>query len=991
MKKIFLLTFIFIHIQLYSQFYSAGNSPASLKWKQIKTPTVRLVFEESLQEQALQLAAYMDSVAPYVSFSLSYFPKRVDVLLHNQTPTANGFVTWTPRRSEFFTIPPQDNISADWLKHLTIHEYRHVVQISKLNKGFTKFAGYITGQQAVGITLGLYLPLWFLEGDAVTTETTLSKSGRGRSFQFNNELKAQLLEKKVYSYDKAYLGSYRDKVPNYYQMGYIFTALAREKYGAKLWDKAVTNTGKNSPFINPFNRSIRKQTGVKKKKLYTQLFNELKNDWQEENSKLVFSSYRPIIQSRKGYYQYKYLVAINDTTLVAELSGPGTRTQLVSINVNTSKTTRLVYTGYRANEPFSANSEMIVWTEQQNHPRWEHKAQSVIKTYNWDTQKVRTLTKRKQYFSPSLHPNKEWIVAVEATPDYKNYLTILDSKSGKEVRQIPTPHNYFPITPSWNHNGEAVVCLLLTDEGKALYNYYTATNQWKEITSPSFDEKKFPIQKEDKIWYVAKGEISDELFVLNTSSNKTEQLTTSEFGANYPTVLPNKKIVYSRTSSKGALPVLFTNSAPTQQNKVVARVDQLAERLAQQEKELTHLLPVNENRTNFSAKRYSKWNLFNVHSWGPVMIGFEDTNIYSGYSIMSQNLLSTMIITAGYNSDPAKKREKYSINLSYRGWFPIIDVSLLMGDDKLAVKGLVPSAMGYYSIDSKQRVDFFTLRTGLRVPLNLSRNNYHRTLQFLTKYTLENRSEITLPIEPLQDGSLLPSSETLETNIKLEKLNFQGFEYGFYFHNLQRGTSYDVGTRWGQSLQAIYRHTPLGNYNSGAIGGIITRLYLPGIGKHHSIAIHNEYQHIKNGDLYLEDFNGNTYLRNKQLISYPRGYSSIYSDDLYIFRANYHLPLWNPDVAIGGLAYLKRVRLQLFYDQAIGSFTLIRTNNLLNRHTKFSNFSTGVELHADTHFFRFIMPFSLGFRVGIRSSDNKPFAEAVIKNSLTSFLVNKKY
>src|SRR5690606_41616914 len=81
-----------------------------------------------------------------------------------------------PRRSEFFTTPPQRNDFQDWLGQLAVHELRHVVQIDKLT-------GYLSApffEQLAFAIYGITLPSWFFEGDAVTTETVLSNSGRGR-------------------------------------------------------------------------------------------------------------------------------------------------------------------------------------------------------------------------------------------------------------------------------------------------------------------------------------------------------------------------------------------------------------------------------------------------------------------------------------------------------------------------------------------------------------------------------------------------------------------------------------------------------------------------------------------------------------------------------------------------------------------------------------------------------------------------------------------
>src|SRR5690606_1323094 len=124
-----------------------------------------------MYEQSAPLGGCLDSVAPRVAWSLGHNPRRIELLLHNQTAIGNGMVTWAPKRSEFFTITRQDLTSTVWLSQLAIHDYRHVVQIVKLNQGFTRGLNYVFGQQATGAVIGLYLPMWLLEGDAVVAET----------------------------------------------------------------------------------------------------------------------------------------------------------------------------------------------------------------------------------------------------------------------------------------------------------------------------------------------------------------------------------------------------------------------------------------------------------------------------------------------------------------------------------------------------------------------------------------------------------------------------------------------------------------------------------------------------------------------------------------------------------------------------------------------------------------------------------------------------
>src|SRR5690606_26081072 len=136
------------------------------------------------------------------------------------TSVANAAVYWAPRRTEFNTIPPQDIYPQYWLNQLAIHEFRHIVQLDKMRQGLTEIIYLVFGEQGTALITGLHVPLWFLEVDAVVTETALSCSGRGKLPEFGMPMRALLLEKKIFTYEKAYFRSYKHFIPNHYVLGY---------------------------------------------------------------------------------------------------------------------------------------------------------------------------------------------------------------------------------------------------------------------------------------------------------------------------------------------------------------------------------------------------------------------------------------------------------------------------------------------------------------------------------------------------------------------------------------------------------------------------------------------------------------------------------------------------------------------------------------------------------------------------------------------------
>jgi len=98
------------------------------------------------------------------------------ILIHNHTAVPNGFVTLAPARMEWYSTPPQDMYGQDWFEQLAIHEGRHWAQINRLQVGKVRLFRYVFGEIGWSVGVAQAHP-WFLEGDAVVTETALPRVG----------------------------------------------------------------------------------------------------------------------------------------------------------------------------------------------------------------------------------------------------------------------------------------------------------------------------------------------------------------------------------------------------------------------------------------------------------------------------------------------------------------------------------------------------------------------------------------------------------------------------------------------------------------------------------------------------------------------------------------------------------------------------------------------------------------------------------------------
>ncbi len=253
MRKVVTLgILLFCAIGLKAQYFETGVEPFSVKWRQISTGKIRLIYpseSEIIAQNYLTLLTVTDTL---LGKDYDLGATKLNVVLHPNTSLSNGFVAWAPRRMELITHPAYGGYAQLWSQQLAVHEMRHVKQLYALNRNTVKFASYLFGQQATGLAAG-FVPMWFLEGDAVAAETAFSHSGRGRTANFYQHYRAHLLSNsKTYRYDKWLLGSYRNFIPNHYSLGYQIVAYGNLKYGSNIWANTIDYVSRNPHTIFPF-------------------------------------------------------------------------------------------------------------------------------------------------------------------------------------------------------------------------------------------------------------------------------------------------------------------------------------------------------------------------------------------------------------------------------------------------------------------------------------------------------------------------------------------------------------------------------------------------------------------------------------------------------------------------------------------------------------------------------------------------------------------
>lgn len=909
---ILLLGFIFLPLCLKAQYFDDGQDPAYLKWSQIQTENFEIIFPDFLAKDAKRLAVILEKVYVYGSVTLNVKPKKISVILHPQTAVSNAFVILAPRRTEFNTIPPQDIYPQDWLEQLAIHEFRHVVQMDKMNQSFTRVLYYIFGEQAVGAMVGLFIPRWFLEGDAVLSETALSETGRGRAPEFTMPLKAQLIEKGRYHYEKAYFGSYKDFVPDHYVLGYHLVGAGRNTFSPAIWNKAMKKAAGRPYMFTPFSRGIRNVSGLNKWKFYDKFIDSLRIEWERELDTLNSVDYVELISSpEKVFTNYRFPQFLNDKEIVALKSGLSHIPQFV--RVFEGKEEHIFSPGIFHPVRISANNNRILWAEYVFDKRWGQRVYSDIFIYDVIEKKRKRITERKFLFSPVFNRDGTKIAAVEIPDGSKYYLSVLNP-SGEEIITVQHPDNDFIITPVWGENTDGIYAIMLGKNGKRIDKIDLVTGSFLTLySSGNFQISQLEYNNE-KLFFRGTFSGVDNIYELNLRNNNVNKVTSVPYGAFDPMV-KNSALYFSNYSADGfrlsSININDNVSFGTDTFRIFSNLYHDAHLQERGVPNLTEsIITVVDSA---SIKPYQKWkSLFNFHSWSPVYNDPDESEIGPGFSVLSQNKLSTSFATIGYLHNYTHGSGSFNASYSYRGWYPVIDFSTSLGKRV------------YYDTASAEYFQYGrnSYQLGSYLPLNFTRGKYFRffTPGITTQWV--NFSDVRDTIAGLSNG---------DRNIT---------EYFVNASRMRRMAHRDLLPRWGQRLRFSYRHSPFGGQNYGYSFTASAALLFPGIMRHHSLLLRAGYERIVGGEY---SFPGT--------ILFPRGYLYQGFSLFRILSGEYRLPLFYPDFKLGPVLYMKRVKGNIFYDYAIGSGAVQNEFN-----------STGIDIVSDIHLFNFVVPYEFGGR-----------------------------
>lgn len=927
-----------------------GGNPPRMKWRQINTDTARVIFPENMVDEAQRVANTVHYLNKNHRESIGYNQKKIDIVLQNQPVISNGYVGLAPFRSEFYLNAPQNNfdLGSNWLDLLSIHEYRHALQFMNTRRGLTKVASVLAGDLGWSYFSSLSIPNWFWEGDAIASETALSAQGRGRIPSFYNGYKSLIFNDQTYNYQKARNGSLKDFVPNHYELGFLLYNFGRSTYDASLWKNVLAESGKYKGLFYPFSQSLKRNTQMNTKDFYEKSMDFYEAQWASDTTATDFTETVNSAGNKNTFTSYNYPYRLdNGDLLVYKASFDKIGAFYLMDEKGIEK--MIKYQGRVLDNYYSYKNNKMVWAELGQDIRWSWKSYSNIVIYDLETEKRDKITSSSRYFSPDISQDGSRVLVFEVTPELKYNLRIISAENGKPLAQIPNPDNYYFSYPKWSQDENHVLAMARNSSGQvALLKIDVQTGNDETLIPFTNHQLGIPFETDEYVFIASSFTGVDNIFALDKSSKKLYQVTDGNLGSYQPFVDETTQHLYfSRFSSVGndIKSMEISSDGWNEYNPVEPTVSPSFEFIAVEEEgtDITQKIPDKSYQT---SKYPIGSKLINIHSWS---LYFEDPNYE--WTLRSNNILNTLNMNLGMRYNRNDEAFTYFFNSEYGQYFPILLVSASMGKRRIPALVIDPND----PFGTRPEISWWEgiIRSGISLPFDLSSGLYTRQLNLSGFYAYTNVSYT-------------------EKTKSYEQLNVQDFSYdsyttGFSFINRRKKARQNIFSKYSQYLTLSYDQ--LLDRDKVDQLFVDSEWTFPGLSANHNLVFQAAVQ--QEDPEKFPRFGDNFF--------YARGYNRPVYDLVYKVGSNYHFPLVYPDWGFWGIAYLYRIRANVFFDYSRAHFT---SSESPAESIQLYN-STGAELIFDTRLLN-LYDFTFGFRYSYLINRN-PY-DASLKHAYEFFI-----
>jgi hypothetical protein len=918
-----IIGFVILSFQAWSQEF--GGNPPDMKWRQINTDTVRVIYPESLNDAAQRVANTVHYLNRNFRGSIGDRQNKINIVLQNQTVISNGYVGLTPFRSELYLNEPQNSfdLGSNWLDLLSIHEYRHALQFMNIRRGVTKAAYYLAGNLGWSYFSSLSIPDWFMEGDAVVSETALTAQGRGRIPAFYNGYKSLIYDGKLYSYQKAENGSLKDFVPDHYKLGFLLSNYGRDAYGKELWKNVISDAGMYKGIFYPFSRALKRQTNLSTKEFYQKSMDFYASEWQDDQSLSDNSEDVTLSEKKETFTTYEFPYRLENGDLLVYKSSYNKIGGFYRID-GSGKERLIRNQGRVLDNYYSYKNNIIVWAEIGQDERWSWQTYSNIILYDIRKKERKKITTSQRYFSPDLSHDSQKLVVFQTTDDLQYSLNIISAEDGHVVSRLNNPENYYYSYPKWAKDDNHIFTLARNDLGEsALVRIDVRAGSHEMMVPFTNHQLGIPFETDKYLFFAASFTGVDNIYAIDLESRKIFQVTNGNLGS-YQAFVDERdnKLLFSRFTSMGNdIKSMPLDPKTWKEFNIIEPVDLPAFDFVATEDEgrdITKEIP----QQAYETSKYPKASkLINIHSWS---LYFEDPNYE--WAVQSNNILNTLNMNLGVRYNRNDEAFTYFFDAEYAQFYPVLFLSastgrrnartLLVNDQDVVVDTV--------------RISWWEniVRPGVTLPFDLSSGLYSRQLNLSGYYSYTNVNFVDKTIETIRD---------------IEDFSYDSYTVGLSFLNRRKLARKNIYSGYSQYLTFSYDRL----IDREKVDQIFvdSEWTFPGLSPNHSLVFQASMQQ--------ED--QSSFPRFGDNFFYSRGYNEPAYDIIYRVGSNYHFPIAYPDWGFWGIIYLYRLRANLFFDYSRAHLSQgdLESVQLYN--------SIGAELMLDTRVLN-LYDFTFGLR-----------------------------
>lgn len=856
-----------------------GGVPSGKSWMRKGNDHIQMIYSPYAQGIADRIISIVDRINRTDPYSLGPGRAKVHIVLRNENLTTNGFVGYVPFRSEFYLYGAQNpNVLGynDWIRLLTVHEYRHVIQYSNLRRGVFRAARDLFGDAAFAGIFNLLVPDWFAEGDAVYYESALTGNGRGQLPAFSTDLRALLLDNKNYSYWKYANGSFKNFVPNHYVHGYMLTSYGYNHYHDTFWKDILYETSRLKGLFTPFRKAIQRTTGKK----LTDYHDQVMNEYQEilyshlDTSAIVDHSVFP--HSLKIKNELQFIPHSPGRSYLLENSYD----EISTVYEITDNKRKKAFTLGRTSDPYLVlRDSRLFFINQTVDPRWTNREYGDIYYYDITSKKVNRVTHKEKFLAVDYQGESNQYLTVEAGQDGFNRIVVISGASGQKDSLLYDPDTYYSY-PQWDSENSNQLIYSGRKNGQMFLNtYHIPSGKQDTLVGPVRETISRPWISGAQIYFSSSRSGIDNIYSYDRNTRKITPVTDDIIGAYNPTLSSIQKdtLYYSANRSSGQ-----RIHKVSLKEKTIRRSTPTLPRLQKLNTAGRHnplnFFDMETDTTHIPGQKYGRiGHLFHFHS-----LYLEPSTTQPRLSLLSNDYLNTMKASLYGQVYKVDRSYEGGAEITYGGWYPELFIN---GNHRLNRKLNIQVGDKLYTIPKSET----SIQAGVALPLNFS--NRQKNHQFRLSGQYGWTQEHFDPVIPGLPGKINAAPRLFQTG----QLNTHW--------SLQRLRAYrDIFPRWGLTTQLVAKQS----YSPAESWMLYGRqaYFIPGFFQNDGFKIKWQTQwnsNLASNYLPLE-------LRTVNDLSYDASKVQF----AQIYTINYLTPVAYPELNIPHLVYTKRLAINIF-------------------------------------------------------------------------------